>query len=141
MADQARQMVPEYGIELIDVVPRQIKYSDELTESVYSLMIKDRNQEAQAYRSLGEGKKAEWQGQLENEKRAILSDAYRRAEEIKGTADAEASRIYAEAYAKAPEFYTFWKSMESYKETIPSFDGTFSTDMDYFKYLYSPDGR
>ena len=55
MANEARKMVGEYGIELIDIVPRQIKYSDELTESVYSRMIKERNQVAQAYRSLGEG--------------------------------------------------------------------------------------
>ncbi len=137
MADIARQMVPEYGIELIDVVPRQIKYSDEVTETVYSRMIKERNQVAQAYRSLGEGKKAKWMGSMENEKRTILSDAYRQAEEIKGAADAEASRIYAESYSKDTEFYAFWKSLESYKETIPGFDAAFSTDMDYFQYLYS----
>ncbi|MDR1748092.1 MAG: protease modulator HflC [Spirochaetaceae bacterium] len=137
MADIARQMVPEYGIELIDVVPRQIKYSDEVTETVYSRMIKERNQVAQAYRSLGEGKKAKWLGSMENEKRTILSDAYRQAEEIKGAADAEASRIYAESYSKDAEFYAFWKSLESYKETLPGFDAAFSTDMDYFQYLYS----
>jgi membrane protease subunit HflC len=141
MADIARQMVPEYGIELIDVVPRQIKYSDEVTETVYSRMIKERNQVAQAYRSLGEGKKAKWMGSMENEKRTILSDAYRQAEEIKGAADAEASRIYAESYSQDTEFYAFWKSLESYKETIPGFDAAFSTDMDYFQYLYSSDRR
>ena len=48
MAEEARKMIPEYGIELIDVVPRQIKYSDEMTESVYNRMIKDRNQVYQA---------------------------------------------------------------------------------------------
>lgn len=141
MANLAREMVAEYGIELIDVVLRQIKYSDELTESVYNRMIKERNQIAQAYRSAGEGKKAEWQGRLENEKRSILSDAYKRAEELKGNADAEASRIYAQSYARDPEFYAFWKSLESYKTTIPKFDTTFTTDMSYFKYLYSPTGR
>ena len=141
MADEARKMVGEYGIELIDVLPRQIKYSEELTESVYNRMIKERNQFAQAYRSLGEGKKADWLGKLEKEKLTIESEAYKQAEEIKGKADAEASRIYAEAYSKDPEFYAFWKSLESYKTTLPSFDATYSTNMDYFDYLYSPDGR
>ncbi|AEE16462.1 protease modulator HflC [Treponema brennaborense] len=141
MANEARKMVAEYGIELIDIVPRQIKYSDELTESVYSRMIKERNQVAQAYRSLGEGKKAEWLGKLESEKRTIQSEAYRKAEEEKGRADAEASRIYAQAYAKDPEFYAFWKSMESYKSTLPNFDATYSTNMDYFKYMYASDGK
>lgn len=141
MAQEASKTLEEYGIELIDIVPRQIKYSDEMTESVYNRMIKDRNQIAQYYRSHGEGKKSEWFGKLENEKRSILSEAYKKSEEIKGTADAEASRIYAEAYSKAPEFYAFWKSLESYKETVPKFDATYSTDMEYFKYMYSSNGR
>ncbi|HOM22685.1 MAG TPA: protease modulator HflC [Termitinemataceae bacterium] len=138
---RARQTVPEYGIELIDVVPRQINYSDELTQSVYNRMIKERNQIAQAFRSYGEGKKAEWQGKLENERRAILSAAYEKAEKIKGEADAEATRIYAQAYSRDPEFFDFWRSIESYKTTMPQFSKTLSTDMDYFKYLYSPRGR
>ncbi len=141
MADEARKMVGEYGIELIDIVPRQIKYSDELTESVYNRMIKERNQVAQAYRSLGEGKKAEWLGKLENEKRTIQSEAYRKSEEIKGKADAQAASIYAQAYNQDPEFYEFWKSLESYKKTIPNFNSTYSTNLDYFKYLYNSSGR
>ena len=104
-------------------------------------MIKDRNQIAQFYRSQGEAEKAKWLGKVENEKRAILSEAYKTAEEVKGAADAEATRIYAEAYAKDPEFYAFWKSLESYKETLPKFDTTYSTEMQYFKYLYSSEGR
>ncbi|MBQ9494388.1 MAG: protease modulator HflC [Treponema sp.] len=141
MTIDANKLVPQYGIAVLDIVPRQIKYSDELTESVYNRMIKDRNQVAQAYRSLGEGKKAEWMGRLENEKRTISSDAYRRAEEIKGQADAEAARIYAEAYNRDAEFYTFWKSMESYANTLKNYDATYSTNMDYFRYLYSANGR
>lgn len=141
MAEEAQKTLKDYGIQLLDIVPRQIKYADEMTESVYSRMIKERNQIAQLYRSEGEGKKAEWLGKLENEKRSIMSDAYRRAEEIKGEADAEATKIYADSYSKDPEFYSFWKSMESYKETIPQFDTTLSTDMEYFKYLYSSKGR
>ena len=141
MANEARKMMPEYGIELIDILPRQIKYSDEMTSSVYNRMIKERNQVAEAYRSVGEGRKADTMGKLEKDKLSIESEAYRKAEEIKGNADAEATRIYAEAYALDPEFYTFWKSLESYKTTMPKFDATYSTGMDYFKYLYSPDGK
>jgi membrane protease subunit HflC len=141
MLNLSRKLVPEYGIELIDVVPRQIKYSDELTQSVYNRMIKERSQIAQAFRSFGEGKKAEWEGKLENERRSLLSAAYEKAEKIKGTADAEATRIYAQAYSKDPEFFDFWRSIESYKTTLPKFNKTLSTDMDYFRYLYSPRGR
>ena len=141
MTVEANKLVPEYGIDLIDIVPRQIKYSDELTESVYNRMIKDRNQVAQAYRSLGEGKKAEWLGRLESDKRTIASEAYRKSEEIKGNADAQAAAIYASAYNKDPEFYTFWKSMESYKNNLKDYPATYSTGMDYFKYLYNAEGR
>ena len=141
MADEARKMIPDYGIELIDILPRQIKYSDELTESVYNRMIKDRNQIAKGFRAYGEGKKKDWLGKLEKDKMSIESEAYSKAEQIKGQADAEATKIYAKAYSVDPEFYAFWQSIESYKNTIPEFDITFSTDMDYFKYLYSSRGK
>jgi membrane protease subunit HflC len=141
MVNEAQKMIPSYGIELIDVVPRQIKYSDEMTESVYNRMIKERNQVAQAYRSLGEGKRAEWHGKLENDQKRIQSDAYRQAQEIMGNADAESTKIYAEAYDVDSEFYAFWQSLESYKDTIPQFDATFSTSMDYFKYMYNSKGN
>jgi len=141
MLNRSRRMVPEYGIELIDVVARQIRYSDELTQSVYARMIKERNQIAQAFRSEGEGSKALWLGKMDSERRSILSEAYEKAETIRGTADAEASRIYAEAYNRDRSFFDFWRAMESYKTTVPLFDKTLSTNMDYFRYLYSPQAR
>jgi len=145
LSEEMRQLVsgivPAFGIEVVDILPRQIKYSDELTESVYQRMIKERNQIAQAFRSYGEGKKAEWLGKLENEKRSILSSAYAKAEQIKGRADAEASRIYADSFGRDPAFFEFWKAIESYRRTIPGFNKTLSTGMDYFKYLYGPSGR
>lgn len=141
MAVEAQKMLPQYGIELIDILPRQIKYSDEMTESVYNRMIKERNKVAEAYRSFGQGQKADQLGKLERDKKRIESEAFRTSQEIKGKADAEASKIYADAFSIDPEFYTFWKSLESYQETIPLFDASFSTSMDYFKYLYNTRGR
>ncbi len=141
MLAMTRAYATDFGIEIIDVIPRQIRYSSDLTESVYNRMIKERNQIAQAFRSYGEGKKAEWLGKLENEQRSILSKAYEEAETIKGTADAQASRIYAAAYGRDREFYDFWRAIESYRQTIPGFTKTLSTDMDYFNYLYGPRGR
>ncbi|MCP5515440.1 MAG: protease modulator HflC [Spirochaetales bacterium] len=131
----ASVITPQFGITLVDIIVRQIRYSDDLTESVYNRMIKDRNQVAQAYRSLGEGKKAEWFGKLENEQKTILSQAYKTSEEIKGKADAEATKIYASAYSKDPDFFEFWRSIESYRKTMPKFSKTLTTDMEYFKYL------
>ncbi len=141
MLTMARLLTPEYGIEILDVVPRQIRYSDELTESVYNRMIKERNQIAQAFRSFGEGKKAEWLGKLENEQRSVLSKAYEQAETLKGTADATATRVYADAYGRDRGFFDFWRAIESYRLTMPNFTKTLSTKMDYFDYLYGPRGR
>jgi membrane protease subunit HflC len=131
----------QFGIEIIDVLIRQIRYSDQLTESVYSRMITERKQLAEGYRSYGQGKKQELLGKMEREKKSLLSEAYAKAEGVKGDADAKAARIYSDAYGSDAEFYNFWKSIESYKTTMPQFQKTMTTDMDYFKYLYSPRGR
>ncbi len=134
-------IMPQFGIEVLDILPRQIKYSDELTQSVYQRMIKERNQIAQAFRSYGEGKKAEWLGKLDNEKRSILSGAYEKSETTKGEADAKATRIYAETYGRDVSFFSFWRALESYKQTLPAFDKTLSTKLDYFNYLYNTSGK
>lgn len=134
--DAAQKLTPAYGIELEDIIIRQIRYSDDLTQSVYTRMIKERSQIAEAYRSYGRGQLYSWQGKTENEKKSILSDAYRKAEIIKGQADAEATEIYAEAYSKNEDFFRLWTRLESYKKVIPSVNKIFSTDMDYFVGLY-----
>jgi membrane protease subunit HflC len=128
-------ITPQFGITLIDIIIRQIRYSDELTESVYNRMIVDRNQEAQIYRSAGEGQKARWLGQLEQDKRTILSQAYDIAQNVMGQADAEATRIFANAATRDPEFFEFWRSLESYRTTFPNFNKVLSTDLEYFKYF------
>jgi len=134
---RSQRMVPEYGIALIDVVTRQISYSPELTPSVYARMIRERNQIAMAFRSEGEGRKAEWLGKMDNEKRSILSAAYTQAQTIMGNADARAARIYANAYNQDRAFFDYWRAIESYRQTMPKFDKTLTTNMDYFRYLYS----
>ncbi|HPY45725.1 MAG TPA: protease modulator HflC [Sphaerochaeta sp.] len=133
---QAEQFTDGFGIELIDIIIRQIRYSDDLTESVYQRMIKERNQIAEAYRSYGRGQLAQWQGKTESEQRVILSTAYAESEAIKGVADAEAAAIYSDAYEADPEFFNLWRTLESYRKTIPDLDKVLSTDMEYFDQLY-----
>jgi len=136
----SQNMEREFGIELIDVVTRQISYSPELTSSVYNRMIRERNQVATYFRSQGEGLKAEILGKMDNEKRSILSDAYEQSQRIMGNADAIAARTYAEAYnrnAGTRDFYNFWRAIESYRLTMPKFEKTLTTDMEYFRYLHS----
>ncbi len=136
MFNQAKPFTDGFGIELIDIVVRQIRYSDDLTESVYQRMIKERNQIAEAYRSYGRGQLAQWQGKTESEQRQILSAAYATSEKTKGIADARAAEIYAEAYEADPEFFELWRTLESYRKTIPALNKILSTDMQYFDILY-----
>ncbi|MGA2765342.1 MAG: protease modulator HflC [Spirochaetia bacterium] len=141
MLNEAKTIMPQYGMELIDVIIRQIKYSDDLTPSVYDRMIKERNQIAQAFRSDGEGEKAKWLGQTTRELLQIQSDAERKAKEIKAKADAEALNIRNKAYSKDPDFADYWMALEEYKTLLPKFNKTLSTDSDFYKYLYNKKGR
>ena len=104
-------------------------------------MIKERNQIAEAFRSDGEGKKASWIGEMNKELLTIKSGAYKTAEQIKGEADAKAAAIYASAYNRDPEFYAFWKSLESYRELLPKFNKTLTTNPEYFNYLNNKNGK
>lgn len=141
MLNQVKGITESFGVEIIDVVIRQIRYSEDLTQSVYQRMIKERNQIAQAYRSYGEGKKEEWLGKLKKDKQKIISEAQRKANEIKGQADAEATRIYADAFSKDPSFFKFWRALQSYEITLPDIQKVLSTNPDYFDYLYNPNKR
>ena len=141
MRDEARTIMPQYGMELIDVLIRQIKYSDDLTQSVYDRMIKERNQIAQAFRSDGEGEKANLLGQTNNKLKQIQSEAERKAKEIKAKADAEALAIRNRAYSQDPNFADYWMALEEYKTILPKFNKTLTTDSDFYKYLYSKRGR
>ena len=136
MISISQQSMPEYGIKLLDVVIRQIRYSDDLTQSVYDRMISERQKVATGYRSDGNGLKAEWLGRLNRDRDIKLSEADRQAALIRADGDAQAARIYADAYNVDPEFYSFWKALESYKETLPGQQKVLSTDMDFFQYMY-----
>ena len=141
MLSSVKPIMPQFGIEVIDIIPRQIKYSDELTKSVYDRMIKERNKEAERYRSEGLGEKDYWLGKMQNELDSIQSGAYKAAETIKGDADAKAARIYALSYNQDPEFYSYWKALDSYRKLLPKFRKTLTTDPEYFKYLYQERAR
>jgi membrane protease subunit HflC len=141
MLDEARTIMPQYGMELIDVIIRQIKYSDDLTPSVYDRMIKERNQIAQFFRSSGEGEKAKWLGQTTRELLQIQSEAERQAKEIKAKADAEALNIRNKAYGQDPSFADYWMALQEYQTLLPKFNKTLSTDSDFYKYFYNRSGR
>ncbi len=134
--EEAAKLMPQYGIELIDVRIKRLNYVESVRERVYARMIAERNQIAAQYRSEGEGLKSEILGRKEKELKRIQSGAYKKAQEIKGKSDAQAVKIYAKAYGKDPEFYSFLKTLDTYKKTLNKNTWLIlTTDSDYLKYL------
>ena len=134
--EEASKIIPQYGIELVDVRVKRINYVSEVQRKVFDRMISERRRAAEQYRSEGQGKKAEIEGQMGKELKEIRSEAYKIAQKIKGKADAEATNIYADAYNRGPDFYAFLKTLETYKRTIDK-DTTIilTTDSEYLEYL------
>ncbi len=136
--EEASRLVPGFGIELADVRIKRLNYVERVRQGVYARMIAERKRVAEQYRSEGQGKKAEIEGRREKELQRITSEAYRRAQEITGKADAEATKIYAGAYSKDPEFYSFLKTLDTYKGTLNEQTWLLLTsDSDFYKYLKS----
>ncbi len=134
--EKSSVVTPEYGIELKDVRIKRVNYVSEVQRKVFDRMIAERQRIAAKYRSEGDGRSAEIRGQKERELKRIQSEAYRTAQEIQGKADAEATTIYARAYNSDPEFYSFMKTLETYRETIDANTILMlTTESDYFKYL------
>ena len=133
---QARKVIPQYGIELVDVRIKRINYVEAVRKKVYDRMISERKRIAERYRSEGQGQMADIEGKRDKELQRIRSEAYKKAKEIQGKADAEATRIYASAYNKDPEFYSFLKTLDTYKTTVDSNTVLLlTTKSDYLKYL------
>jgi len=124
------------GIEILDIQLKRINYTRQVQEQVFNRMISGQNQIAEKYRAQGQGKKQEILGMQVQRKKEIISGAYLESQKIKGEADANATRIYAEAYGKSPEFYNFIKTLETYSNTLDSSTQfILSTDNHYLKYL------
>jgi len=139
---EAQKIIPQYGIELVDLRIKRLDYVESVREKVYERMISERKRIAAQFRSEGEGRSAEILGTMEKELRRIRSKAYRQVQEIQGKADAEATQIYGKAYNKNPEFYAFLRTLESYKEkTNMNSVMILTTDSDFYRYVKqaSPD--
>ena len=138
----AAKVTPQYGIELLDVMFKRVNYIESVRLKVYDRMISERKRIAAERRSTGEGKKAEILGKVERELKVILSGANREASEIKGKADASATKIYGDIYSKDPEFFSFYKTLQSYSNVIGKNTSLIlSADSDLFHYLQNVDSK
>jgi membrane protease subunit HflC len=136
MVADASRLLPEFGIELLDIRIKRINYVESVQLKVFDRMISERKRIAAQYRSEGEGERAAILGQMDREMAKITSEAFRKSQEIRGKADAEATRIYAEAFGKNPSFYELYRTLDFYKNfNNPRSSFILSTDADIFKYL------
>ena len=132
----ASKLAPEFGIELVDVRIKRINYVDSVLKKVFERMISERKRIAAQYRSEGEGQAARINGEMQKELKRISSEAFRTAQEIRGKADAEATKIYGDAYNRDPEFYSFSRTLELYREQEHSKTRMIlTTDSDFYKYM------
>ncbi len=126
----------DMGIEVIDIQVKRISYNPQVQEKLFNRMISEQNRIAEKYRAQGQGKKQEILGLQIQRKKEILSGAYLEAQTIRGNADAEAVRIYADTYKQAPDFYNFLKALETYEATLDTTTRVIlSTDNKYLKYF------
>ena len=137
MLAAAASRVEQLGIELADVRIKRINYIDSVRRQVETRMISERQSIAERFRSEGQGRSQEILGQMERELRTITSEAERAAAEIRGRADAEATRIYGESFGADPEFYAFFRTLETYRTMGENTTLMLDADSEYFRYLDS----
>jgi modulator of FtsH protease HflC len=133
----AQPIVRTWGIELLDVRFKRINYKSGVIDKIYARMASERNQIADRFRSEGAGEAAKIIGRKERDLLSIQSEAYRKEQEIKGKADAQATSIYALAYNSSPsaaDFYQFVKTLEIYQKTLDKDTTTiFTSNSDLFR--------
>ncbi len=126
----------EYGIEVVDVRIKRADLPLENERAVFERMRAERQREAKKYRSEGEERALGIRAQADKDKTIIISEAQRKSQVVRGEADAVATRLYASAYNRDPEFFYFLKTMEAYKETIDEGDSLIvSPDAEFFRYM------
>lgn len=133
----------EYGIEVIDVRVKRIDLPDDVRSSVYERMTSERQREAQQLRSRGNELAIGIEADADRQEAVLLVEAYRDAERIRGEGDAQAAAIYSAAYTKDEEFYSFTRSLNSYRQTFSSKNDVMllEPDSEYFRYLRSEQAR
>lgn len=137
--EAAGSAVAELGIELLDLQFKRINYIADVQQDVFARMIAERQRIAEEFRSEGRGESARIQGERERDLAQIQSAAFRTAEEIRGTADAEATQVYAEAYGSDAGFYAFTKSLETYERTMdPDTFFILGTNSELLRFLENP---
>ena len=134
---QANAQVEKYGISIVDIRIKRIDLTTKISKDVYRRMQSERQQFAADIRAQGREAAERLKAGADRQRTIILANAYQMAQSLRGNGDAKASEIYAKAYNKDPEFYSFYRSLTAYKK---SFSGNgdlmvLEPNSDFFKYF------
>lgn len=125
------------GIEVVDVRVKRIDLPEEVGQSVFNRMSAEREKQAREYRSKGQEEAEKIRASADRQRTIIDAQAYRSSELIRGEGDAKAAAIYAAAYNKDPEFYSFTRSLKAYRESFSNKGDILllEPNSDFFRYL------
>jgi modulator of FtsH protease HflC len=132
----------QIGVEIVDVRLRRVELPEEVLAQVYQRMESERKRVANELRSQGAAESEKIRADADRQREVILADAYRQAQKVKGEGDAKAAAIYASAYGQNPEFYAFYRSLETYKATFRNKNDLMVLDpnSEFFQYLKQSGG-
>ena len=133
----------QIGIQVLDVRVKRVDLPQEVSESVYQRMEAERKRVANELRSQGAAAAEKIRADADRQREIIIAEAYREAQRLKGQGDAKAAEIYAKAYGKSPEFYSFYRSLNAYRGSLKDKSDIMVLDpnSDFFKYLRTPGGK
>lgn len=128
------------GVAVIDVRLKRVDFVPEISSNVYDRMNSERKRVANELRATGQAESEKIKADADRQRQVIVAEAYRDAQKTKGEGDALASRTYAEAFQRNPEFFSFYRSMEAYRSSLRSKGDVMVLDpsSDFFKYLKNP---
>src|SRR5574343_1163302 len=150
MADVKREVLQAvtvgdkpWGVDIVDVRITRADYTEAITESVYRRMEAERKRVANELRSTGAAEGEKIRADADRQREIAIANANRDAQRVKGEGDAEAARIYAEAFGKDPQFAHFYRSLEAYKATLSKKSDVMLVDpanSEFFKILREGQG-
>ena len=143
MLNNARNAAATLGIDVVDVRVKRIEFRDEVSESVFQRMRQERARVASELRAEGAETAEQIRADADRQRTVILAEAYRDAEVLRGEGDAGAAETYANAYNKDREFYSFYRSINAYRNSFGNGGDllVLDSDSDFFRYLNESESK
>lgn len=141
--ERANEVAGDFGVEIVDVRIKRVDLPANVSSSVYGRMEAERTRVAKELRSQGGEEAEKIRAEADKERTIALARAYREGQSLRGEGDAIATDIYAQAFGQDAEFYSFYRSLQAYREVLDSGDDlvVIQPDNEFFQYFGRIDGR